>query len=77
MDTGAWVPEPLAPSGVRLDDRQKLACLHRVLAATGFNENMAGHVTMAGTRWPPSQVDPLALRNGEYAASGHVSISGP
>ena len=47
MDTGAWVPEPLAPSGVRLDDRQKLACLHRVLAATGFNENMAGHVTMA------------------------------
>ena len=27
VDTGAWVPEPIAPTGVRLDDRQKLACL--------------------------------------------------
>ena len=26
---------------------------------------MPGQVTMAGTRWPPSQVEPLALRNGE------------
>lgn len=30
-----------------LDERQKLACLHRILAGIGFNENMAGHVTMA------------------------------
>ena len=32
---------------------------------------------MPGTRWPPSHVEPLALRNGEYAESGQVSISGP
>ena len=47
METERWVPGALAPTGARLDDRQKLACLHRVLAGTGFNENMAGHVTMA------------------------------
>ncbi len=36
-----------------------------------------GHETTPGTRWPPSQVEPFELRNGEYAASGQVSISGP
>ena len=38
---------------------------------------MPGQATMPGTRCPPSHVEPLALRNGEYAASGQVSISGP
>jgi ribulose-5-phosphate 4-epimerase/fuculose-1-phosphate aldolase len=47
MDTERWEPGPLAPTSAALDDRQKLACLHRVLAGVGFNENMAGHVTMA------------------------------
>ena len=32
---------------------------------------------MPGTRTPPSHVEPLALRNGVYAASGHVSMWGP
>ncbi len=36
----------MPPVGVELDERQRLACLHRVLASIGFNENMAGHVTM-------------------------------
>ena len=36
-----------------------------------------GHETMAGTLTPPSQVDPLAQRNGVKAESGQVSISGP
>jgi ribulose-5-phosphate 4-epimerase/fuculose-1-phosphate aldolase len=35
------------PPGIDLTERQKLACLHRVLAGIGFNENMAGHVTVA------------------------------
>jgi ribulose-5-phosphate 4-epimerase/fuculose-1-phosphate aldolase len=39
-------PRAIAPIGVELSERQKLACLHRVLARLGFNENMAGHVTM-------------------------------
>lgn len=42
----AWKPRTIAPIGVALDERQKLACLHRILAGIGFNENMAGHVTM-------------------------------
>ncbi len=36
-----------------------------------------GHEITAGTRTPPSHVDPLAQRNGVNAESGHVSISGP
>jgi ribulose-5-phosphate 4-epimerase/fuculose-1-phosphate aldolase len=42
-----WKPRAMPPLGVELDERQKLACLHRILAGIGFNENMAGHVTMA------------------------------
>jgi ribulose-5-phosphate 4-epimerase/fuculose-1-phosphate aldolase len=34
----------MAP-GLELGEREKLACLHRILAGIGFNENMAGHVT--------------------------------
>ena len=37
----------MPPLGVDLTLQQKLACLHRVLARIGFNENMAGHVTVA------------------------------
>ena len=36
-----------------------------------------GHAMTPGTRTPPSHVEPFAQRNGVYAASGHVSISGP
>jgi ribulose-5-phosphate 4-epimerase/fuculose-1-phosphate aldolase len=42
-----WKPTALPPIGVELSERQKLACLHRILAGVGFNENMAGHVTVA------------------------------
>lgn len=35
------------PPGVSLTEPQKLACLHRILAGIGFNENMAGHITVA------------------------------
>ena len=51
----SFKPKAMAPIGVELTDRQKLACLHRILAGLGFNENMAGHVTMtadaAGNLW--------------------------
>ncbi len=43
----SFKPRAIAPIGVELTERQKLACLHRILARLGFNENMAGHVTMA------------------------------
>ena len=38
---------------------------------------MPGHAKMPGTRTPPSHVEPLAQRNGVYAASGQVSMCGP
>jgi ribulose-5-phosphate 4-epimerase/fuculose-1-phosphate aldolase len=51
----SFKPRAMAPIGVELTERQKLACLHRILAGLGFNENMAGHVTMtadaAGNLW--------------------------
>jgi ribulose-5-phosphate 4-epimerase/fuculose-1-phosphate aldolase len=47
MQTDRFTPTAMAPVGVELDDRQRLACLHRILAGIGFNENMAGHVTMS------------------------------
>ena len=51
----SFKPKAMPPIGVELSDRQKLACLHRILAGLGFNENMAGHVTMtadaAGNLW--------------------------
>jgi ribulose-5-phosphate 4-epimerase/fuculose-1-phosphate aldolase len=46
-DAGEWKPRAMPPLGVELTDRQRLACLHRILAGLGFNENMAGHVTVA------------------------------
>ena len=36
-----------------------------------------GHTRIPGTRWPPSQVEPFALRNGVNAESGQLYISGP
>lgn len=42
----SFKPRAMPPVGVELTERQKLACLHRILAGIGFNENMAGHVTM-------------------------------
>ena len=36
-----------------------------------------GQYISPGTRTPPSQVDPLAQRNGVKAASGQVSMCGP
>jgi len=81
VDTERWVPGALAPTGAALDDRQKLACLHRVLAGVGFNENMAGHVTMAvgdgsdamwaspwGLWWDEVRASDLCLVDGD----GHV-----
>lgn len=41
-------PGVVLASGDPLTEAQQLACLHRILAGIGFNENMAGHVTVAG-----------------------------
>jgi ribulose-5-phosphate 4-epimerase/fuculose-1-phosphate aldolase len=45
VSDAGFKPRAMPPLGYDLTERQKLACLHRVLAGIGFNENMAGHVT--------------------------------
>jgi ribulose-5-phosphate 4-epimerase/fuculose-1-phosphate aldolase len=54
VSDASWKPRAMPPS-IDLTERQKLACLHRILAGIGFNENMAGHVTCtadaAGDMW--------------------------
>jgi ribulose-5-phosphate 4-epimerase/fuculose-1-phosphate aldolase len=71
----SWKPRAMPPLGVELTERQRLACLHRILARIGFNENMAGHVTMtadaAGNLW----ASPWGLWWGEVQASDLVLVS--
>jgi len=40
-----WEPSVVPPIGVDLSDEQKLACAFRILARTGFAENISGHIT--------------------------------
>ena len=62
----------MPPLGVELDERQKLACLHRILAGIGFNENMAGHVTMAADGADDLWASPWGLWWDEVRASDLV-----
>jgi ribulose-5-phosphate 4-epimerase/fuculose-1-phosphate aldolase len=54
---------------VDLDDRQALACAFRILAHSGFSENIAGHITMikddTGAMW----INPWGLWWDEVSAS--------
>lgn len=74
MEPARFTPGSLAPVGTRLDDRQALACLHRVLARTGFNENMAGHVTMAVEGSDAMWASPWGLWWDEVRASDLVLV---
>jgi ribulose-5-phosphate 4-epimerase/fuculose-1-phosphate aldolase len=65
----------MPPVGVELDERQRLACLHRVLASIGFNENMAGHVTMTADAEGNLLASPWGLWWGEVKASDLVLVS--
>ena len=73
MDDAPFEPRTLPP-GVDLSQAQKLACLHRILAGIGFNENMAGHVTLAdgdGNLW----ASPWGMWWDEVRASDLVLVS--
>lgn len=43
----AWSPSIVPPIGVDLTQEQELACAFRILARTGFSEDIAGHITWA------------------------------
>jgi ribulose-5-phosphate 4-epimerase/fuculose-1-phosphate aldolase len=45
--SAAWSPRIVPPIGVEMSDEQQLACAFRILARTGFSEDIAGHITWA------------------------------
>jgi ribulose-5-phosphate 4-epimerase/fuculose-1-phosphate aldolase len=71
----SFTPRAMAPIGVELTDRQKLACLHRILAGLGFNENMAGHVTMIADSGGSLWASPWGLWWDEVRASDLCRVS--
>lgn len=74
LPDGVWKPHTLAPA-IELSERQRLACLHRILAGIGFNENMAGHVTMTADAQGNLLASPWGLWWGEVKASDLVLVS--
>ncbi|HEX5265515.1 MAG TPA: class II aldolase/adducin family protein [Acidimicrobiales bacterium] len=68
-ERAAWRPRAMPGVGRQLTREQQLACAFRVLARTGFSENIAGHIT-----WDPDStgtmlVNPWGLWWDEVAAS--------
>jgi ribulose-5-phosphate 4-epimerase/fuculose-1-phosphate aldolase len=55
-ERAAWSPSSLPGIGVELTAEQQLACAFRVLARTGFSENIAGHIT-----WDPRSTGELLV----------------
>ena len=74
-DTGRSGTRSAAPARVAHVANRSRRCTRPSLAR--FASIMPGQETIAGTRTPPSQVEPFAHRNGVNAESGQVSISGP
>lgn len=69
-----WSPSVTPEIGVELTVQQKLACSFRILAANGFGENIAGHITVAyddGSMW----VNPWGLWWEEITASDVCRVS--
>jgi ribulose-5-phosphate 4-epimerase/fuculose-1-phosphate aldolase len=64
-----WSPSVMPPIGVRLTDRQRLACAFRILARTGFTENIAGHITMRSVNREHLWINPWGLWWEEITAS--------
>ena len=64
-----WSPSITPPIGVDLTMQQQLACSFRILARSGFSENIAGHITadygQDGSMW----VNPWGLWWDEVKAS--------
>jgi ribulose-5-phosphate 4-epimerase/fuculose-1-phosphate aldolase len=63
-----WSPRVLPPVP-DLTDAQKLACAFRILARSGFSENIAGHITMRADRADHLLVNPWGLWWQEVKAS--------
>ena len=75
MPADGWKPRAMPPLGLDLTERQRLACLHRILAGIGFNENMAGHVSVAADAEANLLASPWGLWWHEVKASDLVLVS--
>jgi ribulose-5-phosphate 4-epimerase/fuculose-1-phosphate aldolase len=64
-----WSPRLVPPIGVELTPIQALACAFRILAATGFSENVAGHITSVDGPNGEMLVNPWGLWWEEICAS--------
>jgi ribulose-5-phosphate 4-epimerase/fuculose-1-phosphate aldolase len=64
-----WSPRIVPPIGVELSPQQELACAFRILARSGFSENIAGHITMAAPAGEEMWVNPWGLWWDEVSAS--------
>lgn len=64
-----WAPSVTPPIGVELTDEQALACAFRILAADGFAENLAGHITWQRQGEEHLLVNPWGLWWAEMTAS--------
>ncbi len=71
-----WRPSVTPPVGPELTDDQKLACAFRVLAADGFAENLAGHITWQRPGEETMLVNPWGLWWREIAASDICEVDG-
>jgi ribulose-5-phosphate 4-epimerase/fuculose-1-phosphate aldolase len=67
--TARWSPRVAPPIGVDLTPQQELACAFRILARSGFSENIAGHITMAPAGSDEMWVNPWGLWWDEVSAS--------
>jgi ribulose-5-phosphate 4-epimerase/fuculose-1-phosphate aldolase len=71
-----WAPRVMPGIGRQLTPRQELACAFRILAGTGFSENIAGHITVALPGTDHLLVNPWGLWWDELTASDMCEITG-
>jgi ribulose-5-phosphate 4-epimerase/fuculose-1-phosphate aldolase len=69
-----WAPSVVPPIGVELSNEQALAIAFRHLAAVGFAENMAGHITWQLDGQTDMLVNPWGLWWAELTASDICAI---
>ncbi len=65
----AWAPRVMPPTGIDLTAEQALAAAFRILAAEGFSENIAGHITVRDDETGNLRVNPWGLWWDEVTAS--------
>lgn len=65
----AWAPRITPPIGKDLTPEQEMACSFRILAKSGFSENISGHITMVRNDAGEMYVNPWGLWWDEVKAS--------